>query len=247
MKYSIGLSLLALLVGFSVGAYTGSQDTIVSSPAPEPVTFAPLDIPLSNASTASLFIPAVDQQGRGVNTQLLVQIVPGAGRSLANINSILFLTDTQNSIRIAKAVAEEKTNISLANYDVIYTITADAAIIEGPSAGAAVVIATIAAIEHQSINQQVMITGTINPDGTIGAVGGVEEKARAAQDIGAATFLVPRGQGTRVTYTTTRVCETFGATEVCTVEQVPETVTPLDVGIDIVEVSTVDEALEYFL
>ena len=67
----------------------------------------------------------------------------------------------------------------------------------GPSAGAALTIATIAALKHDSIRSDVVITGTINADGTIGQIGGVLEKAQAAKDIGAKLFLVPVGQGVR--------------------------------------------------
>jgi PDZ domain-containing protein len=36
-------------------------------------------------------------------------------------------------------------------------------------------------------------TGTIAPDGTVGPIGGIEEKVRAASDVGATELLVPRG------------------------------------------------------
>lgn len=41
-----------------------------------------------------------------------------------------------------------------------------------------------------------LITGAINPGGTIGPVGGIYEKTEAAGSYGAKLFLVPKGQAT---------------------------------------------------
>lgn len=255
MKYGVGTLLIGLLVGLYIGSYVSYQAISLNygaAGAANPVLtkFEPY-IPLvndTNISVSTMTIPAVDQNGNGVNTQLVVQIAPGSGRTLANIDGILFWTDTQNSIRTAKMVAENRTNQTLQDRDVIYTVVADAALIEGPSAGAALTVATVAAIEQRDIHANIVITGTINPDGSIGPVGGVKEKAIAAQQIGATLFLVPVGQGTEVTYTTERSCNIVGGTEVCTVEQVPQTTdVALDLDLDIREVPDIDAALEYFL
>ncbi len=48
------------------------------------------------------------------------------------------------------------------------------------------------------VNPKVMMTGMINPDGTIGPVGGILEKASAAASVGAKLFLIPpRARGFR--------------------------------------------------
>ena len=44
------------------------------------------------------------------------------------------------------------------------------------------------------IRQDVIITGTISPDGSVGPVGGIVEKAEAAARAGAKIFLVPPRQ-----------------------------------------------------
>jgi PDZ domain-containing protein len=41
---------------------------------------------------------------------------------------------------------------------------------------------------------RVVATGTINEDGSVGAIGALEQKAIAARDAGATLFLVPAGQ-----------------------------------------------------
>ena len=45
------------------------------------------------------------------------------------------------------------------------------------------------------------MTGTITPDGGIGPVGGVLQKAEAAAKAGFQTFLIPQGQNTQIVYT----------------------------------------------
>ena len=55
---------------------------------------------------------AVDQNGKGVSTPLVVEVKPGTGEALTNIDKLLFWTDTQQSIQTAKAVAENITGIN---------------------------------------------------------------------------------------------------------------------------------------
>jgi uncharacterized protein len=166
--------ILALIIGLAVGAYIGgflsSQTIYVYEHYPH--IYKPYEgLGVSNVSHASVMVPAVDQQGNGVVTILDVQAASGYERTLVNIDKLLFWTDTQNSIRTARFVAENITGVNLSNYDLIYTVKANATVIEGASAGAALTVATVAAIQGKEINTSVMMTGTINHDGTIGPVG----------------------------------------------------------------------------
>ncbi len=197
--------------------------------------------------TVYLKIPAVDSEGNGVVTKLKVEAKPGEGRTLVNIDQLLFWIDTQHSIRLAKKVAENVTGIDLSNIDLFYAIETNASVIEGPSAGAAITIATIALIENKTINESVMITGTINSDGSIGPVGEVAAKAKAAKDVGATLFLVPLGQAVQTYYEPKQVCQKFGFITYCTVEYKPRKVNVgEEVGIEVKEVSNIREALSYF-
>src|SRR3972149_7032809 len=138
-----------------------------------------------SSSEVSLNVPAVDNDGKGVVTTLKVDAKPGNGKVLVDVNQLLFWTDTQYSIQTAKNVAHQITGVDLSKVDLTYSIETTAPVIEGPSAGAALTIATIAALENKPLNKSVMITGTINADGTIGDVGAVSAKANAAKDAGA--------------------------------------------------------------
>jgi uncharacterized protein len=195
-----------------------------------------------------IYVPAVDNEGKGVATVLKVGIKPGDGKVLVDVNNILFWLDTQQSIQTAKRVAEEVTKVDLSKFDLIYSLeNINASVVEGPSAGAALTIATIAVIEGKELTTKVMITGTINPDGSIGPVGGIIPKAQAAKEIGTTTFLVPEGQGTQVNYVPEEKCEQMGYFTFCTtiykkkIENVGKSV-----GIDVVEVKDIREAMKYF-
>jgi uncharacterized protein len=195
-----------------------------------------------------IYVPAVDNEGKGVATVLKVGIKPGDGKVLVDVNNILFWLDTQQSIQTAKRVAEEVTKVDLSKFDLIYSLeNINASVVEGPSAGAALTIATIAVIEGKELTTKVMITGTINPDGSIGPVGGIIPKAQAAKEIGATTFLVPEGQGTQVNYVPEEKCEQMGYFTFCTtiykkkIENVGKSV-----GIDVIEVKDIREAMKYF-
>ena len=68
--------------------------------------------------------------------------------------------------------------------------------IGGPSAGLAyaLAIADMLAQQDYARGRVIATTGTIDGDGQVGPVGGVEQKAVAAEDAGAQLFLVPAGE-----------------------------------------------------
>jgi len=208
---------------------------------------ASAQITILNGTEAEIYLPAVDNQGKGVVTLLKVEALPGKGRVLVNVNNLLFWVDTQQSIQNAKEVAEKFTGLNLSNYDLVYDIQTNATVVEGPSAGAAIAIATIAALEGKQLPKDVMITGTIETDGSIGPVGGIIPKAKAAKDIGAKLFLVPQGQGTEKNYVPQQKCEQTGSFTFCitTYKEVTESVGKA-VGIEVKEVSNISEAMKYF-
>jgi uncharacterized protein len=67
-------------------------------------------------------------------------------------------------------------------------------ITDGPSASAALAVAIAAAVRHTSTIPNVALTGTIENDGSISAVGRIPEKLQGAAAGGISTVLIPRGQ-----------------------------------------------------
>jgi hypothetical protein len=65
--------------------------------------------------------------------------------------------------------------------------------IDGPSAGGLMTIGVIAALRGDTIRADSAMTGTINPDGTIGPVGGIPHKIEGAAAAGKKFVLIPYG------------------------------------------------------
>lgn len=63
--------------------------------------------------------------------------------------------------------------------------------IDGPSAGAILTVGVLAALNQHPLDSSVTMTGTISPDGSIGPVGHVGLKLRAAADAGYKTVVLP--------------------------------------------------------
>ncbi len=242
-RYWILFLLIGILIGLTGGIYYESK-TIPKENNIETTN----EVSFEGDHVATIKVPAVDDSGNGVATKLFVKAEPGTGRTLVDINSLLFWVDTQNSIRMAKLVAENITGLELDNYDITYGITANASLIGGESAGAALTMATIAALKGDKLRDDVMITGTVNHDGTIGPIGGVLEKAEAAKAVNATLFLVPLLQSHDITYEEKTHCEKFGFMEWCNTERIPRKVNIGDeAGIEVREVETIEEAYSYFV
>lgn len=96
----------------------------------------------------------------------------------------------QASTAAAATVATLFTGADPSALSIAYDITGP---IDGPSGGAALTLGTIAAIRGDAVRPRVLMTGTIAPDGTVGKVGLVPQKVRAAAREGYRLFLIPVG------------------------------------------------------
>ena len=65
---------------------------------------------------------------------------------------------------------------------------------DGPSAGAVMTVGFAALLKGDRIQRGIALTGTITKDGTIGPVGGIPDKIRAAAREGYRIILIPEGQ-----------------------------------------------------
>ncbi len=98
--------------------------------------------------------------------------------------------------------------------DLPFEISFDERNVGGPSAGVAyaVAIADMLSERDYARGRVIAATGTIDADGDVGPVGGVEQKTVAAEDAGAQVFLVPAGEVDQVPDADLRVqgVETLG-------------------------------------
>jgi uncharacterized protein len=131
----------------------------------------------------------------------------GQGRVFVSTKP-LALTDMQGSARLAAQVAASTLGLDWRKQDYMVSFTSDSPVIGGPSAGAVMTLALIVALHNLVepgspwvVDSKVAATGTINPDGTIGPVGGVPAKAEGAKAAGIETFLYPAGLDVATTVT----------------------------------------------
>ncbi len=194
-------------------------------------------------------LPAVyEANSTGVYAVAKMYVAPGYGNIFIHINKMLYGESTEHSIRKAIKYALEHENISKEAYDFYVSIDSQANVLTGPSAGAAFAIMALALLQNKSINDSVMITGTLLHDGRIGASGKIKEKALAAKESGATLFLVPPGLSKQYDLEQREYCDNWGGKEYCEIEEYAN-ITDLQelTHINIIEVTTVDEAIKYML
>lgn len=245
--------VVVLVCFFVIGSVFGYVSVMNAPKETVYIPFSPFSeekqLELEESRAVRMKLPAVSvTNNTGVSAFLDVTIIPGTGKIFANLNNVLVSPETQHSARLAARIASNLTKTSINKVDIIYDLYADATILEGPSAGAAFTIATMAALQNRSLRQDIMVTGTVNHDGTIGPAGKIYEKSLAAKNAGAILFLVPVGTSIDINYTENEYCSFWGEKEFCTPEFTPNTRNiGKETGIEIVEIRTVQTAAKYFI
>jgi hypothetical protein len=177
---------------------------------------------LRRVSSVRFAVVGVDNRGRGSVIPLYVTVKAGSGRVFLDVADILFDETLQASAQTAVMVARYHTRVDMSDKDVNIVIKPETEgvvyTIGGGSGGAAMTVAVIAALKGVNLSDEVLVTGTIRADGSIGRIGEVEVKAEAARDYGADLFLVPSGQNVSVSGISVR--------EVKNIEQVLSYVMP---------------------
>ena len=118
---------------------------------------------------------------------------PGFSLSLKDIAAEGAGDQWQAASSSAAAVGTLLSGADPNDVDVSFEVTGP---IDGPSGGAALTVGVLAAIRDDELRSGVTMTGTVNPDGTIGPVTNVATKVRAAADDGYETVLIPVGTET---------------------------------------------------
>lgn len=152
---------------------------------------------------ATVYAPAVAETSKGykgVMSTITVTIQNhGSGRVFVDTLPLAQM-DMQGSarlaVKVASSIVEDDRNCTAEpeKYDYFFVVRTDAPIIGGPSAGAIMAVTTVALLKNVDMNESTVMTGMINPDGSIGPVGGISHKIDAAAGVGAKRFLLPKGQ-----------------------------------------------------
>jgi len=99
-------------------------------------------------------------------------------------------TMARDSVFNAASVVRRITGEELANFDVHVNMVGGGEV-DGPSAGAAMLVAIISAIKQVPVRQDICLTGEISVRGRIKPVGGLYQKIYGARQSGVATVIIP--------------------------------------------------------
>ncbi len=154
-----------------------------------------LILPIVSAKTGHMNLLTISGPNLtdGGVADLYLEVKPGRGSIYIDSYPLTKL-DTQISTRFANEVACDFLKKDCSKYDFFYKIRAEASIVGGPSAGAGITILTISVLSDLKMNEEAIITGSINSGGLIGPVGGIEGKVNAAIDNGFTTIIIPKWQ-----------------------------------------------------
>jgi predicted S18 family serine protease len=186
----------------------------------------------------------VVEEGSMMN--ITAEVVAGKGRVLVRTVPLMGIV-FQDAANTAVEVARVRTGANLSASDFIFSIEAPGEVpaVDGPSAGALMCLLAIADIRGLRLDTGVTLTGTIGEDGSIGAIGGVLEKAQAAKDAGKRLLLLPEENRMLVRYEERE--RQAGAFTF--IERVPEEIDTAEylqreVGIPVQYVTTIDDVIQ---
>ncbi|KSW11393.1 hypothetical protein CF15_00565 [Pyrodictium occultum] len=167
---------------------------------------------------------------KGAMSRLIVTVAwPGSGIVYFSANPLTEL-DTQAAARMAALVASILAGVNYYSYDYFIRLESNATTIGGPSASGAMTVAIIAALRGKRIPENFSMTGMVDPDATLGPVGGVPEKLEAAAKAGVKVFVIPAGQRYSI--------------DLNTGDRVDVVALGRQLGVKVVEAGTIAEAYE---
>jgi predicted S18 family serine protease len=186
----------------------------------------------------------VIEEGSMIN--ISVEVRPGKGRVLVQTKPLMGVV-FQDAANTAVYVAQNISRKDLSGSDVIFSIEAQSEVpsVDGPSAGALMTLLVTSALDNLTLKKDVTLTGTIDMFGHVGAIGGVVEKAKAANESGKTLFLLPQENSQLVLYT--EQTRTYGGITI--IEQVPKAVDAKEyieanVGIKVEYVDNIEDVLK---
>jgi len=195
-------------------------------------------------------VVAVSSGGEGVVLRIYAKIENGSGRVYMATTPKVGI-DLQSSAETAYSVASRLCGFNMNSHDVFLVVTANFTVdvVDGPSAGASITVLLASIMMGKAINSSIIMTGTVEPDGSVGRVGGIVEKAMAAARAGAKLFIVPRGQTIATIYIERQ--RQWGPFIFITREpitvNVQEYLESKGYSIKILEVSNIPEAINHFI
>jgi uncharacterized protein len=186
--------------------------------------------------TRSVTIHALAVSSNNTGTVInitITAITPGSGyvyvasSPLPTAESGTFLSSSQ----IAALVATYLANQPFDKYNFLINVEPTTLEIGGPSASGYVTVGMWALITNHTLNPDVAMTGMILPDGSIGPVGGLPAKIKAAAQEGYEIVLIPYGQ---------QIYQTSSGQVINLIDYGKK------LGVDVIPIMSVRQAIYYF-
>lgn len=186
--------------------------------------------------TRSVTIHALAVSSNNTGTVInitITAVTPGSGyvyvasSPLPTAESGTFLSSSQ----IAALVATYLANQPFDKYNFLINVEPTTLEIGGPSASGYVTVGMWALITNHTLNPDVVMTGMILPDGSIGPVGGLPAKIKAAAQEGYEIVLIPYGQ---------QIYQTSSGQVINLIDYGKK------LGVDVIPIMSVRQAIYYF-
>ena len=128
--------------------------------------------------------------GRAPGDFITIEVERGGNGVVEEIPVTLAAREDDATRAFLGVSTSERVDLDL---DVGFSVTLGSDNIGGPSAGLAFTLAVLDQLTAGELTggERVAVTGTIQVDGSVGSVGGVEQKAAAVREEGVTTFIVP--------------------------------------------------------
>ncbi len=189
-KYSAVIAALHA-VGIETPPVKGVHVIAVAQGFPAAAALKPGDVIVTANGVAVRDVRTLVEriQSKPVGTKHTFEVLRGRERVAVSLRTIASPITGDRKVPIIGAALGPAFRLPLG-------VTLDSQNIGGPSAGLAfaLTIADVLIPEDLTRGHRVAVTGTIAIDGTVGLVGGVEFKVRAADHEGADVFLVPKAE-----------------------------------------------------
>ena len=156
--------------------------------------------PLAEASSSgsSRFWGIAVHKKKAIPLGITVELYPGSGR--VYIEGVKYGPLFKESLVEALYMAAWSEGLDPWSLDyrvIIEPARSEAIYLKGSSLSLSVYLAAVAAIRGDRLKESIMVTGTLNPDLTVGLVGNVREKALGAQEWNYTAFIYPMLQSSR--------------------------------------------------
>lgn len=176
--------------------------------------------------SAYIYAPAVLlNQNQGTITKISLNVTKGTG--IINITGASSIGDaTTQSAYTAVAYATSYLNMNASKYNFFFSFNNNTTSVSGPSGGLALTLLTISALSNKPLLHSFTATGTISLNGSVGQIGGANDKSAAAKAAGLRFILAPYAAN-------------------ASFENLVYYITQQEIGIPVVEVANVTQALPY--